>query len=124
MDSDFEIVADREACLRLAMLSGNVVALTDIHDDRLVITAPDGSVIDKPLFLSVHIAGFLKVGILEYSDVKFHRIDDLVVVTAGVAFSGSFRGQPFGGKFAHTRVWSQSSGAWRVIVGHSAALSG
>lgn len=68
-----------ESRLLAAMLASDIAVLSELIDDRLVFTGPDGTVLTKELDLETHRSGLLKLTVLESLDTSFHSIENLVV---------------------------------------------
>lgn len=120
--NDIAEVEKREESLRTAMLSGDVGALSSLIDDRLVFTGPDGTVLNKTQDLSAHESGILKFSKLDIADSSVHQIGDMVLVTTKATLAGTFGERSIDGMFAYTRLWSRSSGQWRVVAGHASRV--
>lgn len=117
-----DAVTAREHALIAAMLAADVAALDDLIDARCVFTGPDGAVIDKDTDLAGYRAGELVLSGFDLSDHTVRDLGGLVVSTSKAQLAGAWRGEPFSGRFAYTRVWVHSDGAWRVVCGQGSAL--
>lgn len=117
-----DAVTAREHALIAAMLAADVAALDDLIDPRCVFTGPDGTVIDKEADLAGYRAGDLALTGFDLSEHTVHDLGGMVVSTSKASLSGAWRGEPFGGRFAYTRVWTRTDGTWRVICGQGSAL--
>lgn len=115
-------VEQMEEALRVAMLAGDVSALSSLIDDALIFTGPDGVVVGKAQDLAAHASGILTLSNLTLSDRRLHSIGEMVLVTTRADLAGSFAGTPIEGTFAYTRLWSRASGQWRIVVGHAARI--
>lgn len=111
-----------EDALRVAMLAGDVSALSSLIDNRLVFTGPDGTILTKGQDLSAHKSGVLRLTRLDLVDPRLHPLGDMMLVTTKADLAGTFDGMSIDGAFAYTRLWSNDSGEWRVIAGHAARL--
>ena len=120
---DLDEVRRLEKELRVAMLAGDAGALAALLDDRLVFTAPDGSLLSKQQDLAAHETGWLKLWAIDVTEASFHRVDAMVLTTTKANLSGSFGGTAFAGPFAYTRLWSRSSGRWCIAAGHASAIA-
>jgi ketosteroid isomerase-like protein len=122
MVDNFNSVKEREEELRLAMLAGNVDALSDLIDDDLTFTDPGGNVLTKADDLAAHRTGALKVERLDIFDSKLHSVGSMVLVTTKAKLEGRFQETTFSGVFAYTRLWFLSNGRWRIRVGHCSTI--
>ncbi|GAB2914480.1 hypothetical protein GCM10027093_61270 [Paraburkholderia jirisanensis] len=118
---DVIIIGKLEEALRVAMLGNDVEALSDLLDDDLVFTGPDGQVLSKKDDLSVHRDRVLRLDRLDLYDTQIHRLGELILTTTKAELAGRFGATPFDGTFAYTRLWRQSDG-WRVVAGHAARI--
>ena len=123
MVDNLNSVKECEEELRLAMLAGNVDALSELIDDDLAFTDPSGNVLTKADDLAAHRSGALKVERLELFASKLHAVGPMVLVTTKAKLEGRFHETAFSGVFAYTRLWSLSNGRWRIRVGHASMIS-
>ncbi len=119
---DVTIVCKLEESLRAAMLTGDVEVLTNLLDDDLVFTGPDGKVLSKNDDLSVHRNRLLRLDQLDLYETQIYRIGELILTTTKATLAGHFGSTPFDGVFAYTRLWRQSGALWRIVVGHAAKI--
>lgn len=120
---DLDEVRCLEDELRIAMLAGDAGAMTALLDDRLVFTAPDGSLLSKSQDLAAHETGWLKLWAIDATEASLHSVDTMVLTTTRANLSGSLDGAAFAGPFVYTRLWSRSSGRWRIAAGHASAIA-
>lgn len=126
MDKSLEIqVADVEEQLRQAMLSSDVLALDELLASDLVFTNHLGQRIGKEDDLSAHKSGILNITHLNPSEQHVQLVNDKVaVVSVRVNVGGTYAGQPAGGDFIFTRVWSMSQhGKWQVVAAHAGIIA-
>ncbi len=119
---DITIIGKYEEALRAAMLANDVEALTDLLDDDLVFTGPDGQVLSKGDDLSVHRDRLLSLDQLDQHETQVHRIGEMILTTTKATLAGHFGSTSFNGAFAYTRLWRQSGAVWRVVAGHAAKI--
>lgn len=119
---DVTFINRYEAELRAAMLANDVDALSELLDDDLIFTGPDGQILSKEDDLSVHRGKLLHLHQLDLFETRIHPIGEMIAVTTKAILNGHFESTPFDGTFAYTRLWRQSDGCWRVIVGHAAKI--
>lgn len=119
---DIAIIEKHEEALRAAMLANDVEALTDLLDDALVFTGPDGQVLSKSEDLSMHRDRLLRLDQLDLRETQVHRIGAMILTTTKATLAGHFGSTPFRGVFAYTRLWRQSGEHWRVVAGHAAKI--
>jgi ketosteroid isomerase-like protein len=116
------IIDEYELALRNAMLANDVEALTDLLDDELVFTGPDGQVLSKDDDLSVHREKLLRLDQLDVYETQSHRIGEMILTTTKAVLAGRFGSMSFSGSFAYTRLWRQSGARWRIVAGHAAKM--
>ncbi|MDA0573779.1 nuclear transport factor 2 family protein [Burkholderia gladioli] len=117
-----EIIARYEAALRDAMLANDVVTLSELIDDDLVFTAPDGQVLSKDDDLDAHRARLLRLHRLDIIETRSRRVGEMVVTVTKADLAGHFGSTPIDGQFAYTRLWRASGERWRVIAGHASRI--
>ncbi|EDZ99151.1 conserved hypothetical protein [Burkholderia sp. H160] len=120
---DVTIISKYEEALRSAMLANDVETLTDLLDDELVFTGPDGHVLSKADDLTVHRNRLLRLDQLNLYGVQIHRIGEMIMVTTKATLAGHFGSTPFDGEFAYTRLWRQSGANWRIVAGHASKIA-
>lgn len=116
------IIEEYELALRKAMLANDVEALTDLLDDDLVFTAPDGQVLSKNDDLSVRRNRLLRLDQLDVYETQTHRIGETILTTTKATLAGHFGSTPIGGSFAYTRLWRKSNAGWRIVAGHTSKI--
>lgn len=119
---DISEVRRQEERLRTAMLTSDVATLSDLIDDRLAFTGLDGSILDKAQDLASHETGMLSIDKLDITETSIRRIESMVLTTTKADLAGSLGEVTIAGSFAYTRLWSRSSGRWRVVAGHVSAI--
>lgn len=122
-ESEFQIV-DAEKRLQEAMLSSNIADLNELLSSSLVFTNHLGQVLNKEADIQAHKSGTLKISILEPSEQKILFVSATVaVVSVRVQLNGTYAGQPAGGNFRFTRVWSFSpDNNWQVVAAHACII--
>jgi ketosteroid isomerase-like protein len=116
------LISKYEAALRAAMLANDVEALTDLLDDDLVFTGPDGRVLSKEDDLCAHRNRQLRLDRLDLYETQIRCIGEMVVVTTKATLSGHYDSVFFDGAFAYTRLWKRSGMHWRIVAGHAAKI--
>jgi uncharacterized protein DUF4440 len=112
------LIHAREAELRQAQLSGDVVALDRLIDDALIFTTLDGSMVGKADDLDLHRSGRLKITRMEPSDWRILHLGATVIVNVRMTSEGAMDGVSFGGVLRYTRAWQEQRCGWRVVAGH------
>ncbi|MFW6852334.1 nuclear transport factor 2 family protein [Burkholderia gladioli] len=117
-----ETIARYEAALRDAMLANDVMTLSELINDDLVFTAPDGQVLSKDDDLDAHRARLLRLHRLDIIETRSRRVGEMVVTVTKADLAGHFGSTPIDGQFAYTRLWRASGARWRVIAGHASRI--
>lgn len=112
-----------ELALRDAQLHGNVAMLSELIDDALVFTGPDGLLYSKQDDLAAHRAGDIRIERLEPSEEQVLEFGDIVVVNVRMEMRGTFKSAPFAGPARYTRVWRLTDAGWKVVAGHVSPIT-
>jgi ketosteroid isomerase-like protein len=110
-----------ERALHAAQLAGDVTALDQLLDDRLIAIGPDGTRHTK----SDDLDGY-RSGTSSISTLVEEAVEVLVAGSTGVTFftgtlAGTFAGQPMSARMRYTRTWVHTGAAgWRILAAHMA----
>ena len=113
---------EAERRLQAAQLAGDVQALDELLDDRLIFTF-GADTATKADDLEVHRTGAQIMNKLEEEELTV-----LVEGATGVTWflglvEGSVHGSPFAARMRYTRTWVRSdSHGWRVIAAHASVV--
>jgi ketosteroid isomerase-like protein len=115
-------IRQMEERLRSAVLSGNVVELDALIDDRLLFVGPDGGVYSKADDLELHRSGAERITRFDLEEVliELHGATAIAIVQANLA--GVFKGQAFDGHYRYIRTWLRKEQSWRIVAGSVCAL--
>jgi len=112
---------EAERRLQAAQLAGDIAALDQLLDDRLIFTfGPDGKCYTKQDDLQLHRS---RQQIL--TKVSEEDLTVLVEGRTGVtwflgALEGTFAGTPFAARLRYTRTWIHDDDhGWRVVAAHA-----
>lgn len=119
---DVTSICKSEAALRAAMVANDVETLTELLDDDLVFTGPDGRVLSKEDDLYAHRNRLLRLDRLDLYETQIRCFGEMVVVTTKATLSGHYDSVSFDGTFAYTRLWKRSGLQWRIVAGHAAKI--
>ncbi|MEV6900858.1 nuclear transport factor 2 family protein [Amycolatopsis sp. NPDC051372] len=108
---------DAEHRLQAAQLAGDVGALDELLDDRLIFTF--GSVASKADDLTGHRSGSQVLTELVEEDLRVFSEGTTGVTWFLGRLSGSLGGEPFTARMRYTRTWLRTSDGWRVIAAHA-----
>jgi ketosteroid isomerase-like protein len=106
--------AGRSACLRCRG------KLTELLDDAVLFTGPDGNLYTKHDDLGAHRSGHQVLTRVEESELRV-----LVTGSTGVTWflgtlEGSIGGEPFAAQMRYTRTWARNAETgWRIVAAHA-----
>ena len=118
-----EIIAELEEQLRLAMLSSNVSELDKLISPDLLFTNHLGILVSKEDDLNAHKTGTFEFSSINLSDSQILPLVNTAVVSVKANIQGFYNGQSTNGIFRFTRTWSNISGTWQVVAGHSSIIA-
>jgi ketosteroid isomerase-like protein len=111
-----DLAADLDRQEAQAMQQRDLVALTALYSDRLLVTPPGGPVADKATVLRL-----VETGVLAYAEVRRnaeHVLDcgGLLVVMGSEEVIAA--GHPLQAR-RYTHVWTDEAGIWRLLARHA-----
>jgi hypothetical protein len=118
-----EIVIQLEERLRLAMLNSDISELEKLISPDLVFTNHLGGLVSKAEDLDAHRNRVYKFKTLKLFELQTVKLENCVIVSAKAEIKGCFNGQQADGNFRFTRLWSNISGNWQVVAGHSSLIA-
>ncbi|MFC4127881.1 nuclear transport factor 2 family protein [Nocardia rhizosphaerae] len=116
------VLREAERRLQAAQLAGDVGALDELLDDRLIFTFGSDT-FTKADDLEAHRSGAQSVSRLEEEELTV-----LVAGTTGVTWflgvvEGSVQGAPFAARMRYTRAWARDDAlGWRVVAAHASVI--
>lgn len=116
-------IIELEERLRLAMLNSDVSELDTLISPDLLFTNHLGVLVSKADDLSAHASKAFVLESLDLSESKILVYENAAVVSVKADIQGYYNGQPTNGRFRFTRFWSNTSGKWQVIAGHSSVIA-
>lgn len=119
---DREALAAADASWNALRVKADVTALGRLLADDWLLTHSDGRLQDKASYLADLASRSRTNDTIENEDVQV-RFQGLVGIVTGTSVqSGSRDGQPWGGRFRFTRVWSKRGDAWVMAASHSSRI--
>ena len=109
-----------ERRLQAAQLASDVEALTELLDDAVLFTGPDGRLYSKEDDLAVHRGGHQVLSRVKESDLRV-----LVTGSTGVTWflgtlEGIVGGESFSARMRYTRTWArEADGGWKIVAAHA-----
>lgn len=116
-------IIELEERLRLAMLNSDISELDELISPNLLFTNHLGVLISKEDDLRAHASKAFVFESLNLSESKILIHGESAIVSVKAENQGYYNGQPANGRFRFTRVWSNTSGKWQVIAGHSSVIA-
>ncbi len=111
-----------EEKLRVAMLNSDVNELDELLSQKLLFTDHLGHLVTKDEDLESHKNKVFSFEFIELSESKIITLECSSIVSTKANIKGFYNGFEANGEFRFTRVWSNESGAWQVIAGHSSLI--
>jgi ketosteroid isomerase-like protein len=112
-----------ERRLQAAQLAGDVAALDELIDDRLVFTGPDGKLYRKQDDLHVHRTGHQVMTHVDEEELEALVDGDLGVTWFLGRLAGTFGGEAFDWRMRYTRTWHHNAdGSWKIVAAHGSAV--
>ncbi|HJT05079.1 MAG TPA: nuclear transport factor 2 family protein [Pseudonocardiaceae bacterium] len=109
-----------ERRLQGAQLASDVPALTELLDDAVLFTGPDGNLYSKEDDLGAHRSGHQVLHRIEELELRL-----LVAGSTGVTWflgmlEGTVGGKSFAARMRYTRTWTHDDElGWRIIAAHA-----
>jgi ketosteroid isomerase-like protein len=116
-------ISELEEKLRLAMLNSDVSTLNELISPELLFTNHLGALVSKEEDIRAHSSKAFVFNKLNLSDSKILVQDNSAVVSVKAVINGTYNGQPANGTFRFTRFWTNTSGKWQVVAGHSSVVA-
>jgi ketosteroid isomerase-like protein len=104
------------------ILKGDPSANERYMADDVVLTGPDGDVLDKARLNADIKSGALKLQSSTMSDMKVRVHGDTAVVTYGSTDKGTYKGKDVSGEFRWTDVFVRRNGSWQLVAGHGSKV--
>ncbi len=101
-----------------AELRKDASALARVMSDDLVLTEPDGSVINKTEEVAFTADPTAHFETLESHDMKVQIHGNAAVVTGAYHEKGTFQGKTFEHRGRFTDTWVRHNGTWQCIAAH------
>jgi ketosteroid isomerase-like protein len=86
--------------------------------DTVVITTPDGDVLDKSRAIADIKSGNLKLQSSNISDMKVRVYGDTAVVSFRTTDKGTYNKRVFSGQYRWTDVFMKQGGNWKLVASH------
>ncbi|MEM6451769.1 MAG: nuclear transport factor 2 family protein [Cyanobacteria bacterium P01_D01_bin.105] len=112
-----------EERLRLAMLNSDIAELDELISPDLLFTNHFGTLVSKEDDLNAHASKAFVFESLDLSELKILVYENSAVVSVRAEIQGYYNDQPTNGSFRFTRFWSNTSGKWQVVAGHSSVIA-
>jgi ketosteroid isomerase-like protein len=119
MNPDIETqIRNCETRLYAAMLTSDVAELDALIADDLLFVGPMGELATKAMDLELHRTGGTKFHELVPQELVIRVCSEqLAIVCAKIALSGTYLGNNFEGDFRYLRVWGYGEHGWQIVGG-------
>jgi Domain of unknown function (DUF4440) len=122
-DDHTESLRTAERRLQAAQLASDVGALTELLDDALRFTGPDGVLYSKQDDLDGHESGQQVLTRVEEEDLQVLATGHTGVTWFLGTLEGTVGGQPLLARMRYTRTWVHDQAGWRIIAAHASFLA-
>jgi len=110
--------------LRQAEMQVEAEALERFYADDIMVTAPVGIVVDKPLVQEeIRRAGSARIEVFDKDDIKVRAYGDTAVTSYRLTVKGQNEGIEISQQFRVTDVWLRREGRWQVVSRHTALMA-
>src|SRR3954451_11633196 len=115
-----ETLRAAERRLQAAQLASDVDTLSELLDDAVLFTGPDGTLYSKEDDLAAHRSGQQVLSRVEESELRL-----LVTGSTGVTWflgtmEGTVGGEAFSARMRYTRTWThEPDTGWRIVAAHA-----
>lgn len=116
-------IIELEERLRLAMLNSDLSELDQLLSPKLLFTNHLGVLASKEDDLNAHSSKAFVFESLDLSESKIITYENSAVVSVRADIQGYYNELPANGSFRFTRLWSNTSGKWQVVAGHSSLIA-
>lgn len=114
-----EALRDAERRLQRAQLASDVETLSQLIDEQLVFTGPDGRHYSKQDDLHAHHSGQQSMTRVDEEDLSVRVVGGTGVTWFLGTLEGSMAGEPFLARVRYTRTWIHDDDlGWRLIAAH------
>src|SRR5262249_5634446 len=122
-ETEHEILRLEEE-LRQAEMRVDAEALERFYSDDIMVTAPVGVVVAKPLVQEdLRRARTANVEIFDKDDVKVRAYGETAVASYRLTVKGQHEGIEISQQFRVTDVWLRREGLWQVVSRHTAVMA-
>lgn len=122
-DDHTESLRTAERRLQAAQLASDVDALTELMDDAVRFTAPDGNLYTKQDDLRVHESGQQVLTRVEEEDLQVLATEHTGITWFLGTLEGTVGGEPFAARMRYTRTWIHDQTGWRILAAHATILT-
>jgi ketosteroid isomerase-like protein len=122
-ETELEIMTLAEE-LRQAEMRVDVEALERFYAEDIMVTAPVGIVVDKPLVREeLRRAATAEVEVYDKDDYRVRVYGDVAVASYRLTIKGQHEGIEINQQFRITDAWLRREGSWQVISRHTAVMA-
>jgi ketosteroid isomerase-like protein len=113
-----------ERRLQAAQLASDVDALTELLDDAVLFTGPDGKLYSKQDDLGAHRSGHQVLSRVEESELRVRVTGSTGVTWFLGRLEGTVGGESFAARMRYTRTWAREADTgWRIVAAHATVVT-
>ncbi|MFI0446702.1 nuclear transport factor 2 family protein [Actinomadura sp. 6N118] len=112
-----------ERRLQAAQLNSDIDALTELIDDSVRFTGPDGNLYSKQDDLRLHETGHQVLTRVEEEDLQVLATAHTGVTWFLGTLEGTLGGRRLVARMRYTRTWIHDQAGWRIIAAHATFLT-
>ncbi|GAA2441629.1 hypothetical protein GCM10010191_67350 [Actinomadura vinacea] len=112
-----------ERRLQAAQLTSDIDALTELLDDSVRFTGPDGNLYSKQDDLRMHETGHQVLTRVEEEDLQVLATPHTGVTWFLGTLEGTIGGRPLVARMRYTRTWIHDQAGWKIIAAHAMFLT-
>lgn len=114
MARDDDVLAELNEAYIASVRNGDVARFRDLLADDFLCSNPDGSLVDKPAFLT-QTARPVTISGLIAEDVRIRVLGDVAIIHARTRYRTA-EGEERRGRY--TDIWARSDGRWLAVAAH------
>lgn len=118
-----QILIEIERDWARAVIAGDAKRIREILDPEVVLTTPDGTVLNREDDLAELVRGEFKAEVFDPRDMKVHVYGSCAVVTGVTEVKGTYRGKKFQDQFRWTDTFVERNGKWRIVASQATPIA-
>ena len=106
-----------------AIVAGDAQKIREILAPEVVLTTPEGTVLNREDDLAELEKGEFKAEIFDPSDMKVRLYGNCAVVTGLTRIKGTYKGKQFQDEFRWTDTFVNRNGKWRIVASQAVPIA-